>query len=83
MIIKFGADKSDAYGNWANHKNVFVSRPFFKIVANCGAGFYILNSYKWYWLPRFSFQSSLNRVEMGIRFAKLLFEFQYNKAFAK
>ena len=83
MIIKFGYDKDSAYGSWANCKDVFVSRPFFKILLDCGVGFYILNSYKWNWIPKFSFRKSIDSLECGFTFAKLLVEIQYNKAFAK
>ncbi|NBP02481.1 MAG: hypothetical protein EBU90_20655 [Proteobacteria bacterium] len=83
MIIKFGADKSDAYASWINMKDVYVSRPFFKIVFNNGMGVYMLNNYKWNLLPRVSFQHSSSHTEFSIRWLKGCIEFQHNKAFAK
>lgn len=82
MIIKFGADKTE-YDAWAKNNKVFISRPFFKIVADCGVGVYILNSYKFNFLPRLSCSKSNTHLEYGIRWLNMHFEFQYNKAFAK
>ncbi|NBW58322.1 hypothetical protein EBR43_11205 [bacterium] len=82
MIIKFGADKSDAYASWAKIENVYISRPFFKIVLDNGMGIYMLNSYKCNLLPRFSFQHSSGYLKFGIRWLKGCIEFQYNKVFA-
>lgn len=82
MIIKFGADKTE-YDAWAKNNKVFISRPFFKVVAKNGAGIYMLNSYKFNLLPRFSYIKSTSHLEFGIRWLKINFEFQYNKAFAK
>ena len=52
MIMQWGAH-DDAYGAWPADLNVFVSRPHFKIILDNGAGAYVLNSHKYYLLPKF------------------------------
>jgi hypothetical protein len=83
MIIKFGPDKSDAYSNWANDNKVFISRPYFKVIFENGLGFYILNSFKFNFFPKFygTFQSTF--WEFGLRFTGWTFEVMWNKSFAK
>ena len=83
MIIKFGPDKSDADSNWANNPKVFISRPYFKVIFENGLGFYILNSFKFSFFPKFygTFQSTF--WEFGFRFTGWTFEVMWNKAFTK
>ena len=83
MIIKFGPDKNDAYSNWADDPRVFISRPFFKIILGNGLGFYILNSFKFHFIPKFYGAFHKTFWEFGFRFAGVNFEVMWNKAFSK
>jgi hypothetical protein len=83
MIIKFGTDRNDAYGNWADDPRVFISRPFFKIIFNNGLGFYILNSFRFYFFPKFYGTFNKTFWEFGFRFTGLTFEVMWNKFFKK
>jgi hypothetical protein len=81
MIIKFGPDKSEAYGDWDNNPNVFISKPYFKIVLNNGLGFYILNSFKFSLFPKFYGVFQKTFWEFGISFVGWTFELMWNKSF--
>jgi len=83
MIIKFGPDNNDAYGNWANDPRVFISRPFFKIILGNGLGFYILNSFRFNYFPRFYGRFENSFWEFGFSFAGWTFEVMWNKFFEK
>jgi hypothetical protein len=83
MIIQFGRDEDDAYGKWANCPNVFISRPFFKIIFNNGLGFYILNSFKFNFFPKFYGKFENSFWEFGFNFAGCTFEVMWNKFFQK
>ena len=83
MIIKFGPDKNDAYDNWANDPRVHIVRPYFKIVFNNGLGFYLLNSFRFNWLPIFYGTFHKTFWEFGFRFIGVNFEVMWNKAFVK
>ncbi|NBW57686.1 hypothetical protein EB118_13535 [bacterium] len=83
MIIKFGAYKSDDYASWEKMKNVFISRPYFKIVFSNGLGFYVLNAVKFNLLPKFYGTFHKSFWEFGISFVGWIFEFMWNKAFVK
>jgi hypothetical protein len=83
MIIKFGSDENDSYRYWNDDPRVFISRPFFKIIFGNGFGFYILNSFKFYFLPRFYYKFENTYWEFGFRFAGYIFEVMWNKYFKK
>ena len=83
MIIQFGKGDESAYGKWENDLNVFISRPYFKIVLNNGLGFYLLNSFRFNLLPTFYGTFHKTFWEFGFRFAGFIFEVMWNKAFAK
>ena len=84
MIIQFGADKdiANAYGTWNNCSNVYISKPYFKIVLDNGLGFYILNAFSFNLFPKFygTFRESF--WELGFDFAGWTFEVMWNKSFA-
>lgn len=63
-------------------ERVFVSQPHYKIVFEDGLGFYILNSYKYCWFPKFYAVFKKNFWELGFYFAGWIFEIQWNKAFS-
>ena len=81
MIIKFGKDASAAYGNWAEYKNIHISQPYFKIVADSGLGFYILNSYKFFFFPKFNYTFHGSFWELSVNFAGWIFEIMWSRAF--
>jgi len=68
-----------SYGNYDS--NVFVSKPFAKIYFNNGLGFYILNSYKFRFFPKFYFNLFTKHLEIGFYFLGFIFEIMWNKAF--
>lgn len=62
-------------------KNVFVSQPYFKILFKNGLGFYILNSYKFRWVPKFYGKINSSFWEFGFNLAGWTFEVMWNKSF--
>jgi len=77
MIIKFGKEKHPHdYG-----KDVFVSCPYFKIVFNNGLGIYILNSYKFNFVPRFYFNKQKDFFEGGVFLFNFMLDVMWNKSF--
>ena len=64
------------YGN-----NVFVSQPYLKIVFENGLGFYILNSYRFRWVPKFYGLFHRMHWELGFSLAGWTFEVMWNKHF--
>jgi len=84
MIVQFGLDKeSDSYARWPEALNVFISRPYFKIVSDTGAGVYLLNSYRFKFVPDVYAMFKKTYVKCGIDFCGWTLEFMWNKAFAK
>lgn len=67
---------------WYWHdKNVFVSRPLAKLFFRNGFGLYILNSYKFYFIPRVYGKIDKSFWEFGFKFLGLTFEVMWNKHF--
>ena len=64
-------------------EKVFVSQPHYKIVFENGLGFYILNSYKFRFFPKFYGMLKQEFWELGFLFRGWILEIQWNKAFAK
>jgi len=62
-------------------ERVFVSQPHYKIVFEDGLGFYILNSYKFNFYPKFYGMFKEEFWELGFNFAGWIFEIQWNRAF--
>lgn len=81
MIIQLGPDADSPYANWANYPNVFISKPYAKIVFEDGLGFYILNSPKYNLLPKFYGTFKETYWEFGFRLAGWTFEIMWNKSF--
>jgi len=63
-------------------ERVFVSQPHYKIVFEDGLGFYILNSYKFSYFPKFYGTIKKEFWEFGFYFAGWIFEIMWNKHFA-
>lgn len=80
MTIQFGV-KEDEYSKWANNKNIFISRPHFKIVGENGVGIYLLNSYKFRFIPKFYFRFDPTFWEVGIDYSGWILELMWNKHF--
>jgi len=83
MIIQFGKGDESAYGKWENDSNVFISRPYFKLVLSNGLGIYILNSFKFCFFPKFYGTFHKTFWEFGFRLTSWTFEVMWNKAFSK
>jgi hypothetical protein len=79
MIIQFGKGDESAYGKWEDNLNVFISRPYFKIVLKNGLGFYILNSFKFSFFPRIYGTFHKKFYEFGIHIAGWTFEVMWNR----
>jgi len=62
-------------------EKVFVSQPYYKIILENGLGFYILNSYKHTFFPKFYGAVSEGYWEFGFYFAGWIFEIMWNKSF--
>lgn len=62
-------------------EKVFVSQPHYKIVFEDGLGFYILNSYKFSFIPKFYGNITKDFWEFGFYFAGWIFEIMWNKSF--
>lgn len=79
MKIIFGTPKDHKPHNFGD--DVFVSQPYYKIVFEDGLGFYILNSYKFQWVPKFYGQFHSSFWELGFSFCGWTFEVMWNKSF--
>lgn len=62
-------------------RSTFVSRPLIKLYFKSGFGLYILNSYKFYFFPRFYGMFRHSFWEFGFRWFGLNFEVMWNKYF--
>jgi len=60
--------------------DIFVSKVYYRITLK-GMGFYILNSFKFNWIPKpFGFgMKNKYFIECGINWLGWIFEFQWNK----
>jgi len=61
--------------------STFVSRPLAKLYFNNGFGLYILNSYKFFYIPRFYGMFRESFWELGFKWLGLTFEIMWNKYF--
>jgi len=61
-------------------KDIFVSKVYYRITLK-GMGLYILNSFKFNWIPKpFGFgMKNKYFIECGINWLGWIFEFQWNK----
>jgi len=76
-----GLDNPSPYGDFPG---IYISRPFCKILFNNGLGFYILNSYKIHFIPKFYLgYKKGSYLETGFSFFGLMFEIMWNKSFKK
>jgi len=79
MKIVFGTPKDIQPHNFG--KNTFVSQPYFKILFEDGLGFYILNSYSFWWVPRFYGMFRKSFWEFGMNWMGWTLEVMWNKQF--
>jgi len=63
---------------YMNDPKVYVSRPLKSFFVG-DLGFYILNSYNYYFFPKFYFMKTKYFIELGFFFAGYMFEIQHNK----
>ena len=80
MSVIFGTPK-DIKPSPHFSERVFVSQPYYKIVFEDGLGFYILNSYKFFYFPKFYGTFKKDYWELGFYFAGWIFEIMWNKSF--
>jgi len=66
------------YNKWLKESKIFVSRPLLKFFLGSW-GFYIINSYRKLFFPKFFFMKTKYFIELGFSFAGFLFEIQNNK----
>lgn len=70
---------SEEYEKWANENNIFISKVIKRLFLGKLGGVYILNSYKFNWLPRFYALTNKYNIEFGFNWLGYIFEYQYNR----
>ena len=68
---------SEEYEKWAKDNNIFVSKVIKRLFFGKFGGIYILNAYKFNWLPKFYGMRSKYCLEFG--FSWLGYIFEYNR----
>jgi hypothetical protein len=69
---------SEQYEKWANENDVFLSKVYYRIRVK-DIGLYILNSYKFRWIPKPFGIKNKYYIECGINWLGWIFEFQWSK----
>lgn len=69
---------SEEYEKWANENNIFISKVYYRILFK-NFGLYILNSYKFNWVPKFFGMNMKYYTECGINWLGWIFELQWSK----
>ena len=69
---------SEQFENWIKKNNLFISKVHRRIRFK-DIGVYILNSYKFFWIPRFFGMNHKFFIECGINWLGWMIEFQYEK----
>jgi hypothetical protein len=69
---------NEQYENWANENNIFISKVYYRIRIK-DSGLYILNSYKFRWLPKPFGLITKYYVECGINWLGWILEFQWSR----
>jgi hypothetical protein len=70
---------SEQYEKWANENGFFISKVIKRLFLGKLGGFYILNSYKFNWFPKFYGAFRKYWVECGVSWLGYIFEYQYNR----
>ena len=70
---------SEQYEKWANENGLFISKVIKRLFLGKLGGFYILNSYKFNWLPKFYTMIGKYNIECGVNWLGYIFEYQYNR----
>lgn len=70
---------SEQYEKWANENNIFISKVIKRLFLGKLGGVYILNAYKFNWLPKFYGMRSKYCLEFGFNWLGYIFEYQYNR----
>lgn len=69
---------SEEYEKWAKDNNIFISKVYYRIIVK-NLGIYILNSYKFRWIPKFFGLKSKYCIECGVNWLGWIIEIQWNK----
>jgi hypothetical protein len=70
---------SEEYEKWANDNNIFISKVIKRLSFGKVGSFYILNSCKFNWLPRFYNVNSKYFSICGVNWLGHIFECQYDR----
>lgn len=70
---------SEQYEKWANENGFFISKVMKRLFLGKLGGFYILNSYKFNWLPKFYGMKGKYFIECGVNWLGYIFEYQRNR----
>jgi len=70
---------SEQYEKWAKDYGHFISKVIIRFFFGKFGGIYILNSYKFNYVPKFYFMNNKYFIEAGINWFGYIFEYQWNK----
>ena len=70
---------SEQYEKWANENGFFISKVIKRLFLGKLGGFYILNSYKFNWFPKFYGAFRKYWVECGVSWLGYILEYQRDK----
>ena len=68
----------EQYTKWAMENNIFISKVYYRIRVK-DMGLYILNSYKFRWIPKPFGMKNKYFIECGINWLGWILEFQWSK----
>jgi hypothetical protein len=69
---------SEQYEKWANENNILISKVYYRIRFK-DIGLYILNSYKFRWLPKPFGMKSKYYIECGVNWLGWILELQWGR----
>ena len=69
---------SEEYEKWANENDIFISKVYYRIRVK-DAGLYILNSYKFRWIPKLFGHRNKYYIECGVNWLGWILEFQWSR----
>jgi hypothetical protein len=69
---------SEQYEKWANENDLFISKVHYRIIVK-GIEMYILNSYKFKFLPRFFATKTKYYIQFGVNWLGWIFDFQWSR----
>ena len=69
---------SEQYEKWAKENDIFISKVCYRI-RFADIGFYILNSYKFRWFPKFFGHYNKYYIECGFNWLGWILELQWSR----